>query len=427
MPQISKYKAAGKAAGRYKSILSDVAATEYAKAHEKWKSERTKSMIGEVGASVANILGIYDERKKASEFARYKDIAAELPGVLTEEEEYKTAFGKTKTRTVYKSAISGRVIPESMLSMLGMQEELAPGTSAYSDVEKIGKALMKRIPAETFALHGVSTLEEYEEKLGLGEFTEAELLEMEPAEEEILEIQPSTDITTEEKIATLIPEAVEEPYSGIDWETIEQDRLKRVEAERKRVEERRKTYPSFVDPATKEESLIQKEFEKGLPLGVDIDVAIQQDIEADIRKIQPVLDQIGRATTEADLEEHLLSDNEHIQFAAQKRQRELKSTAESLDIVKVQPGEKVEIKRIMESLTKEEKDLFQAGVEPKAEYQYVEGNARTEGSRAWFANVVEFFQRSGRKPVFTTALKKYNEQIEALAREAGWTGSEWEE
>jgi hypothetical protein len=102
MPKLSKYRAAGQAAGRYKSILSDVAATEYAKEHEEWKVGRTKSMIGQVGASVANILGIIDERKKASEFAKYKDIAADLPGVVAEEQEYKTALGEQRQKLFIK-------------------------------------------------------------------------------------------------------------------------------------------------------------------------------------------------------------------------------------------------------------------------------------------------------------------------------------
>ena len=208
MPQISKYKAAGKAAGRYKSRLSDVATAEYAKEHEKWKAGRTQSMIGQVGASVANIIGIIGERKKASEFAKYKDIAAELPGVVAEEEEYKTLLGRTKTRTTYKSAISGREIPESVLSAIGYQESFAPGTSDYGDYQKVleegaiySPTAAKMATEATYEAAGVTTQEEYEEKMGMGEFTEEELPFNLTKEEEALEIdikqQESLDVKLE--------------------------------------------------------------------------------------------------------------------------------------------------------------------------------------------------------------------------------------
>jgi len=209
MPQISKYKAAGKAAGKYKSRLSDVATAEYAKEHEKWKAGRTQSMIGQVGASVANIIGIIGERKKASEFAKYKDIAAELPGVVAEEEEYKTLLGRTKTRTTYKSAISGREIPESVLSAIGYQESFAPGTSDYGDYQKVleegaiySPTAAKMATEATYEAAGVTTQEEYEEKMGMGEFTEEELPFNLTKEEEALEIdikqQESLDVKLEQ-------------------------------------------------------------------------------------------------------------------------------------------------------------------------------------------------------------------------------------
>ena len=664
MPQISKYRAAGKAAGRYKSRLSDVASTEYAKEHEEWELGRTKSVIGQVGASVANIIGIIGERKKASEFAKYKDIAADLPGVVAEEEEYKTALGFTKTRTTYKSAISGREIPESVLSAIGYQESFAPGSSDYGDYQKVleegtiysptaakmatesaYEAAAEDYYEETGEHIDISTPEQYEELMGMGEFSEEELpfnltkeeeaLEIDIAEQEALDVKlakittgvgygdetreeirakaeadslarqvsAQRDPTAEEREllkgstdkfikqheetqtyeAAFIEGAVEteagilesdedkerkriaslqeaalskdtdvykkagvsgylkmpgeegakwfpgkyllgsigalgmglykslfkgeemtplemkisemkilvqmgmgrevsgieaaghrkflakvdkrnalaakaaatkaandeaaadkaaseletfteesyldwlnESFPNIDWRGIEKERLSGAKAEKERG-----TFPTLVDPDVKKESILRKEFVEGQPLGIDIDLAMKIKSQEAMKEIQPTLDAIGRATTEADLEEHLESPNEHIKFAAQKRQRELQSTAESLDIVKVQPGEKVEIRTdtdaIMASLTEDEQNLFKADLASKPEYEYVEGNAKTEGSRAWFAKVVGFFQRRGQKPVFTTALQKYNEQLEALAREAGWTGSEWEE
>ena len=64
MARISQYKALGTKLGGYKATLSKVQSQEYAKAHEDWKAGEAKSLYGEIGGSVANILGIIDESKK---------------------------------------------------------------------------------------------------------------------------------------------------------------------------------------------------------------------------------------------------------------------------------------------------------------------------------------------------------------------------
>jgi len=419
MPKLSKYRAAGQSAGRYKSILSDVASTEYAKEHEEWKVGRTKSMIGQVGASVANILGIIDERKKASEFAKYKDIAADLPGVVAEEQEYKTALGRTKTKTVYKSAISGRVIPESALSAMGFQESFSPGTSGFADYQKVleegtiySPTAAKMATEATYEAAGVSSQEEYEELMGTREFeeeelpfTEADSLEMEPEIEAEL---PEKDIE-EQEFESIIPEVVS--AKSIDWESIEKDRLFNVQQEKER-------YAGIKEDAD-------------MPGGVSIDVAIQQKAKAAMREVKPTLDIIGRLKTDDDLAEYLLSDNEHIKFAAEKRQRELKSIAVGLEETKAGPDEQLEIRReddIFKSLTKEEEGLFKADLASEFEYEYVEGNKQREGSKEWFDAQVRLFKRRKGDPFFSSESGKseYNKQLEVLAKESGWTGSSWE-
>ena len=64
MARISQYKALGTKLGGYKATLSKVQSQEYAKAHADWKAGEAKSLYGEIGGSVANILGIIDESKK---------------------------------------------------------------------------------------------------------------------------------------------------------------------------------------------------------------------------------------------------------------------------------------------------------------------------------------------------------------------------
>jgi hypothetical protein len=217
-----------------------------------------------------------------------------------------------------------------------------------------------------------------------------------------------------------------EAFPNIDWDAAEKERLAGAKAEKERG-----TFPTLVDPGTKGESIVREAYEEEKPSGVSIDVAMQQSSKAAIRKIQPTLDAIGRATTEADLAEHLESPNKHIQFAAQKRQRELQSIASSMELVEEKPGEAVEIRTdtdaIMASLTEDEQDLFKADLASKPEYEYVKGNKQTEGSKEWFDAQVRFFQRRKGAPFFGSfgGKSKYNEQLEVLAREAGWTGSEW--
>ena len=64
MARISQYKALGTKMGGYKATLSKVQSMEYAKKHADWKAGEEKSLYGEIGGSVANILGIIDESKK---------------------------------------------------------------------------------------------------------------------------------------------------------------------------------------------------------------------------------------------------------------------------------------------------------------------------------------------------------------------------
>ena len=64
MARISQYKALGTKMGGYKSTLSKVQSLEYAKKHEDFKAQEKKSLYGEIGATVSNIIGIADETRR---------------------------------------------------------------------------------------------------------------------------------------------------------------------------------------------------------------------------------------------------------------------------------------------------------------------------------------------------------------------------
>ena len=64
MARISQYKALGTKMGGYKTTLSKVQSMEYAKKHADWKAGEQKALYGEIGGTVANIIGIADETRK---------------------------------------------------------------------------------------------------------------------------------------------------------------------------------------------------------------------------------------------------------------------------------------------------------------------------------------------------------------------------
>ena len=65
MARISQYKALGTKLGSYKSTLSKVESAEYAKKHADWKAGEQKALYGQIGGSVANIIGIAKEKRLA--------------------------------------------------------------------------------------------------------------------------------------------------------------------------------------------------------------------------------------------------------------------------------------------------------------------------------------------------------------------------
>ena len=173
----SLYKAAGKSAAALITQKSAAKDVEYEKEYELGRYAKQMSLIGLTGSSIANILGIIDERKRLSRFEGYRQEAAGLPGVSAIEKEYQPlgGFGKLiglgpRTRTDYISAHTGRALPDEMMTAIGFMEQHGISTK-YSDVGAIGEAMRERVPAETYKQAGVSSQEEYEKEMGMGEFS----------------------------------------------------------------------------------------------------------------------------------------------------------------------------------------------------------------------------------------------------------------
>ena len=173
----SLYKAAGKSAAALITQKSAAKDVEYEKEYELGRYAKQMSLIGLTGSSIANILGIIDERKRLSRFEGYRQEAAGLAGVSAIEKEYQPlgGFGKLiglapRTRTDYISAHTGRALPDEMMTAIGFMEQHGISTK-YSDVGAIGEAMRERVPAETYKQAGVSSQEEYEKEMGMGEFS----------------------------------------------------------------------------------------------------------------------------------------------------------------------------------------------------------------------------------------------------------------
>jgi len=67
MARISQYKSLGKKLGGYKATQSKVQSLEYAKRHADWKAGEQKALYGQIGGSIANIIGIAQEKRLARE------------------------------------------------------------------------------------------------------------------------------------------------------------------------------------------------------------------------------------------------------------------------------------------------------------------------------------------------------------------------
>ena len=104
------------------------------RAYAQYQGEQERSLYGAVGGSIANILGILDERKKLSQMEKYKEAGTKTPGVIATQEEYQPLgkFGErigidTRTRDVYTSAFTGAEMSDADLSAIGRYETLFPG------------------------------------------------------------------------------------------------------------------------------------------------------------------------------------------------------------------------------------------------------------------------------------------------------------
>ena len=67
MARLSQYKSLGKKLGGYKATQSKVQSLEYAKRHADWKAGEQKALYGQIGGSIANIIGIALEKRLARE------------------------------------------------------------------------------------------------------------------------------------------------------------------------------------------------------------------------------------------------------------------------------------------------------------------------------------------------------------------------
>ena len=69
MARIGQYKALGTKLGGYKTTLSKVQSMEYAKSHADWKAAEETSLYNQIGGTVANVIGIAQESRRAKEQA----------------------------------------------------------------------------------------------------------------------------------------------------------------------------------------------------------------------------------------------------------------------------------------------------------------------------------------------------------------------
>ena len=69
MARVGQYKALGTKLGEYKTTLSKVESMEYGKKHADWKAAEETSLYGQIGGSVANVLGIVQESRRTREQA----------------------------------------------------------------------------------------------------------------------------------------------------------------------------------------------------------------------------------------------------------------------------------------------------------------------------------------------------------------------
>jgi len=145
MSSAKRYKKITAASSALTKNLLNVSNAELGFKHQQYLGERERSLYGGIGASVANVLGILDERKKNKVFDEYKDIAINLPGIKSQTEEYQPLgkFGELlhfnpKTNTKYFSKETGKELSDSILYGIGRYELFNPGVSAYSIYEEGG-------------------------------------------------------------------------------------------------------------------------------------------------------------------------------------------------------------------------------------------------------------------------------------------------
>ena len=122
MARISQYKALGTSLGGYKKSQSELQSKEYAKRHSDWKAQEQKALYGEIGGTVANIIGITQEMSRLNELKQYGEQAKDLSGIGQREVDYQPlgGFGEAiglgpRKRTEYFARESGKVLSEASL------------------------------------------------------------------------------------------------------------------------------------------------------------------------------------------------------------------------------------------------------------------------------------------------------------------------
>ena len=138
---LGKYKSAARASRKYSKAITDVKKAGYGRDYAITKGEEQRSLYGSIGGSIANVIGIIDERKRLSQMEKYKQAAIATPGIVSGKEEYQPLgkLGKTlgisaKERTIYKD-FQGSELPENLLYAIGYSEMMNPQSTKYGKYE----------------------------------------------------------------------------------------------------------------------------------------------------------------------------------------------------------------------------------------------------------------------------------------------------
>ncbi len=188
MPQLAKYKTAGRIARSLQKSIGDTNKLQLGLEYRQWEGEEERNLYGNIGATAANIVGIVKEKKMLTELNKLKESAGNLPGVVKESQSYQRGgkigelFGLGKgSRDVYKSAFTGEEISDTTMYGIGKAEALKPGSTMYGDYKEVlNKGVIYSPQAaematqEAYSQVGATTQEEYDRLTDVALFEEEE-------------------------------------------------------------------------------------------------------------------------------------------------------------------------------------------------------------------------------------------------------------